>query len=56
MEIKRFVCGLCTKKRFVSTRFGLRKHLREEHRILTALTNTGGAKSSKQNWWIEEKW
>lgn len=57
MKIKRFKCGLCKiDKSIWMTRYGLRRHLREEHRIMTAITNQVGVskKKDKQSWWIEE--
>ena len=56
--IKKFKCGICkTEKKFVGTRHGLRKHLREEHMIKRELTNMQTAKGVfKQNWWIAEEW
>ena len=56
MEIKKVKCGLCKKdKRIWMTRHSLRKHLREEHRIMSAITNQSGAdkRKEKQSWWIE---
>ncbi len=55
--IKTFQCGLCQQKNkeFKSTRAGLRKHLRDEHRILSEITNhVVKGKYKKQSWWIEK--
>ncbi len=59
--IKKFICGLCKEQnRIVMTRWHLRKHIREEHRIVNEITNTKGIKGSTQqmrrNWWISEEW
>jgi hypothetical protein len=52
MKVIKFRCGLCkAKEQFVGTRYGLRKHLREEHRIMHEITNGGGG---MQRWWIKE--
>ena len=41
MKIKIFECGLCgEKEREKMTRHGLRKHLREYHKIVSKLTNS----------------
>jgi len=56
--IKKFKCGLCKQeKRYYMARHSLRKHLREEHRIMDEITNKDTSKRPvKQNWWIEEEW
>lgn len=61
MSIKKFICGLCKKeRRYVGTRKGLRKHLKEEHRIMTELANGSSAvkkgQSTKQKWWMTKDW
>lgn len=55
-DIKIFKCGLCKEKdRIPMTRAGLRKHLREEHRIMKNVANRGvGNKQERQSWWIVE--
>ena len=62
MKIKIFKCGLCKpEKRIELTRNGFRKHLAEEHRIMSNKFNTSSksltgerAKGKKrQNWVIE---
>lgn len=61
MKIKVFICGLCKNEKYKGTRAGLRKHLREEHRIMTQITNKGNQSKKKggdikQSWWgYEEK-
>lgn len=54
--MKRFICGLCRnrKKEFVTTREGLRKHLKEEHMILNEITNSGITDKTQSHWIIEE--
>ncbi len=55
----KFKCGLCKSyEQYVGTRLGLRKHLRDEHRILTSIANTTDAKGGlkKQRWWKVEEW
>lgn len=56
MKIKLFKCGLCRNERYIGTRHGLRKHLKEEHRIMSRLANSSGEKKKKikQRWWITE--
>lgn len=58
--IKKFICGFCRNKKgkeYVGTRKGLRKHLREEHRIMNEITNMETEKGIfKQNWWKTEEW
>jgi len=62
MTIKKFICGFCRKlgkKDFVSTRAGLRKHLREEHSFTKQITNISSGegenvKKIKRDWWIVE--
>jgi hypothetical protein len=55
MGIKKFKCGLCKKDdQYVGIREGLRKHLKEEHRIMTEIANTGGEKKVRRRWWIVE--
>ena len=62
-NIKIFSCGLCKKhEMYKGTRKGLRKHLKEEHRIMTEITNTKDMRekgmkkiiTTKQRWWINE--
>lgn len=58
--MKRFICGLCKKNKkvedFISDRKGLRKHLRENHRIMSDITNTGSdEKREIRKWWIVEE-
>lgn len=56
-EIKKFKCGLCKNKKneeYIGTRHGLRKHLREEHRIRSEIANWG-EKGLIQKWWITEE-
>lgn len=61
--MKRYICGLCRKKKkvedFISTRAGLRNHLKEEHFIKTQITNTTehrhSARKSEQDHWITEE-
>jgi len=58
--IKKFICGFCrklNKKEFVSTREGLRKHLRDEHNFTKEITNVTGSKGKKikRDWWITEE-
>jgi len=56
-DIKKFSCGLCKKNKiYIGTRKGLRKHLQEEHRIMTKITNDKDVegKSHKRRWWINE--
>ncbi len=55
MGIKKFICGLCKGERgerYVGTRHGLRKHLREVHRIMSGIANSSGEKKTKRRWWI----
>lgn len=63
--IKKFICGFCRDKgkSFVSTRKGLRKHLKENHIRANALAATwirGDDKTSPHyehpKWWITEEW
>ena len=59
-NIKVFECGLCPKnERIGMTRYGLRKHLREEHLKKGELTNTDslkkGVQKIKRKWWIERE-
>ena len=58
-EIKTFKCGLCKEKdRIPMTRAVLKKHLRDNHFIMSEITNRRSAdkdKIYKQSWWIEEK-
>ena len=55
-EIKVFECGLCKRdKRIGRTRYGLRKHIKEIHKIMSNLTNSGYDPKTgyvKQRWWI----
>lgn len=61
--MKRYICGLCRKrkqaKEFVSTRQGLRKHLREEHFIMKDIANSSMDRHSKEkdvkDFWIAEE-
>lgn len=61
MIIKKYKCGLCESGRndkYVGTRKSLRKHLREEHRILRNLANASAVTTRKlmrQSWWITEE-
>ncbi len=57
--MKKCKCGLCREssgERFVGTRKGLRKHLREEHHITKEIKNKE-EKNRKvmQRWWKEEE-
>lgn len=47
--MNKFICGMpgCET---ITSRKGLREHLKKEHRILTQLANTKNAKQ-RQNWW-----
>ena len=60
--IKKFSCGLCKEEdRVVTTRWHLRKHLREVHFIVKEIANTpkvkkGSTTQTKRSWWIIEDW
>ncbi len=61
--MKRFICGICKRRNkfFISDRKDLRRHLREDHRIMKAIANSQvGAegqpkKRGNQDWWITEE-
>jgi hypothetical protein len=62
-DIKIFKCGLCKEhERYKGTRKGLRNHLKEEHRIMSEITNTKDMRekgirkmiTTKQRWWNDE--
>lgn len=55
--MKVFRCGLCKEdNRIGRTREGLRKHLEEEHRILTEKFNTTGRGKKSDVDKIKKKW
>lgn len=56
--MKKYICGLCKdkNKRIVLDRRGLRKHLREEHKIMSEIAGKDSGKERIiQNWWITEE-
>lgn len=57
--IKVFFCGLCKEhERYAMTRLALRKHLADDHWIMSQKFNQQGvdkAKMARQSWIIEEK-
>lgn len=57
--IKVLKCRLCKESKgeeYIGTRKGLRKHLREKHKIMSQITNSGYNKGyTKQSWWKEKK-
>ena len=65
--MKKFFCGICKNEKLkVTTRAGLRNHIKKEHQIVTQLTNTKEPKGTgqrqmiretqKQDWWCYELW
>lgn len=58
MKIRIFRCGWCRGEPYTSDRKSMRKHMREEHRILKNLANEPHAPSEllvkKRTWIVEE--
>lgn len=65
--VKKFFCGLCKKEKLkMTTRKGLRNHLKQEHMIVNQLANTKEPKGTgqrhtirekqRQDWWGYELW
>lgn len=58
--INKYICGFCQDRKhsFISSRRGLRSHLKKEHFILKAISNSGGVdsntKRNRQSWWVIE--
>lgn len=58
--MNRYICGICRKqnKSFISTRKGLRDHLKQEHFIKVNISNSGTTKrkqGERQSYWIVEE-